>query len=109
MSTDVKIPTATSIKTNIMEFYLADQEKIQKILQEIESQILFTLDIWTSVSMKAFLAITAHYIDKSWKMQSITIDFVQLWGIHSGENIKEAFLLCLKKFMIQTKVNLSIY
>ena len=57
--------------------------------------------------MKAFLAITAHFIDKNWKMQDITIDFVQLWGIHSSENIKEAFLSCLNKFMIQTKVNLS--
>ena len=54
-----------------MGFYLNNQEKIQNILQEIESRISFTLDIWTSVSMKVFLSIAADFIDKNWKIQSI--------------------------------------
>ena len=89
-----------------MDSYLVDQEKIKKILQEVESRISFTLDIWTSTSMKAFLAITAHFISSDWKMHNITLDFVQIWGMHTGENIKESFVSCLKKYMIQKKANL---
>jgi len=75
-------------------------------LQDVEGQILFTIDIWTSVIMKTFLVITAYFIDKNWKLQNIIIDFVQILGIYSGENIKETFLTSLEKYMIQTKVSL---
>jgi hypothetical protein len=102
---EAKLPTANTIKNNIMECYENETKKIQEILQNISGQISYTIDIWTSVSMKAFLAITAHFIDEEWKLQTIVIDFIQIWGSHSGENIKEIFITCLKNFGIQTKVS----
>lgn len=80
LSPTVKIPSASSIKRSIDSFYLGEQKKIQKILQEIQGRISFTTDIWTSVSIKAFMVITAHFIDTEWKLQSIILDFVQIWG-----------------------------
>ena len=107
-SPDAKIPSPTFIKKYIMEFYFSEQKKIQEILQEIPGRISFTTDIWTSVSMKAFLVITAHFIDTEWKLQSIIFDFVQIWDSHTGENIKEAFVSSLEKFAIQEKVSLFL-
>ena len=37
IATNIHIPSASTIKTNIMKYYLANQEKVQKILQETES------------------------------------------------------------------------
>jgi hypothetical protein len=91
-----------------MDFYSVEQKKIQKILQDIKGRISFTTDIWTSVSMKAFMVITAHYIDKEWKLQNIVVDFIQIWGAHTGVNIKEIFVSCLEKFMIKTKVSIFL-
>jgi hypothetical protein len=108
LTPNAKIPTANVIKNNIMDFYLVEQEKIQEILQDTKGRISFTTDIWTSVSMKAFMVITAHYIDKEWKLQNIVIDFIQIWGTHTGENIKEIFVSSLEKFMIKTKVSLFL-
>jgi hypothetical protein len=88
---------------------LSEQKKIQKILQEIPGRISFTTDIWTSVSIKAFLVITVHFIDIEWKLQSIILDFVQIWGSHTGENIQAIFISSLKKFMIQTKVSMFLF
>lgn len=100
-----KLPTANTIKNNIIEHYDTELKKIKEILQNIPGQISYTTDIWTSVSMKAFMSITAHFIDKEWKMQSIILDFVQILGTHGGEEIQKIFIKCLENFAIQTKVS----
>ena len=80
--------SADTIKRKIMELYNGNISQIQKFLQETPGKLSFTMDIWISPSAKAFLAITTHYIDKNWKLQNILVDFIQIFGSHSGENIK---------------------
>ena len=58
-----KFPTANTVKNNIMKYYRTEMEEIQEKLQNNSSQISYTTDIWTSISMETFLAITAHFID----------------------------------------------
>ena len=67
-------------------------------------KLSFTMDIWTSPSAKVFLVITIHYIDKNWKLQNILVDFIQIFGSHLGENIKDAFVTGLQNLSIQNKV-----
>ena len=54
--------------------------------------------------MHAFLGINAHWICWDWQLNSMLIDFIKLSGPHSGENLADAFLKCIKDFGIQTKV-----
>src|SRR4051794_24810769 len=61
-----KIPSADTIKSHISNFYKTDKEKVQNILLNIQGKISFTIDCWTSPSVKSFLSITAHFIDKDW-------------------------------------------
>ena len=96
--------SADTVKRKIMELYNANISQIQKFLQETPGKLSFTMDIWTSPSAKAFLAITTHYIDKNWKLQNILVDFIQIFGSHSGENIKDAFVTGLQNLSIQNKV-----
>ena len=63
-----------------MDLYTNSIIKIQEAFQDVSGKISFTIDIWTSPSTKSFLAITAHYIDKDWKLKNILIDFVQILG-----------------------------
>ena len=74
-------------------------------MQNISEKILYTIDIWISPVAKSFLAITAHFMDKEWELQSILLDFVQIWGSHTGENIKNIFVSCLENFEIQIKIS----
>jgi hypothetical protein len=46
----------------------------------------------------------AHWISKDWKLKNILIDFYQLSGSHSGENLAEAFENCCLKYGILSKV-----
>ena len=101
-----KLPTANTIKKNIIDCYSTEIKKIQEMLQNFSDRISYTIDIWTSISAKAFLAITAHFINKEWELQSVIVDFIQIWGKHTGENIKEIFISFLQDFEIQSKVKI---
>ncbi len=52
----------------------------------------------------AFLGITAHWISEDWQLNEILIDFHKLYGVHSGENLAEAFIQCCNEFNILSKV-----
>jgi len=62
------------------------------------------MDAWTSPNSLAFLGITAHWIDTSWNLRNVLLDFVQLHGSYSGENIAEAFHKSLNDYNLTDKV-----
>jgi hypothetical protein len=106
---NAKIPSADTIKRDIMGLYATNLAKMQTVLQKLDNKISFTTDIWTSASMKSFLSITAHFIDSEWQLQNIIVDFVQIFGSHTGINIKNSFVSGLENLSIQKKVNLFFY
>ena len=54
--------------------------------------------------MISFLGITIHWISNEWELKNLLLDFVQLEGTHSGENLATVFLQSLEDFGISTKV-----
>src|SRR5271155_4003628 len=66
----IKLPFANTIKNHIINIYDSEIKKIKEIMQNISGKILYTIDIWISPSAKSFLAITIHFIDKEWELQS---------------------------------------
>jgi hypothetical protein len=106
---NAEIPSADTIKRNIMELYATNVAKMQTVLQKLQSKISFTTDIWTSASMKSFISITAHFIDSKWQLQNIIVDFIQIYGSHTGSNIKNSFVSGLENLSIQKKVFYFIF
>jgi hypothetical protein len=47
-----------------------------------------------------------HYIDADWNLKDILVDFIDLSGPHSGENIANVFTKCLQDKKILTKVSI---
>jgi hypothetical protein len=105
----IKLPTANTIKNQVLGYHESGIKVIQEILQNVPGKISFTTDIWTSVAMKSFLTITAYFINKEWELETLVLDFVQIWGAHTGENLKNIFISCLENFKIQTKVNFILF
>jgi hypothetical protein len=101
----VRLPTADTIKNKIMAYYEADKVKMETILKDLPGKISFTTDCWTSPSIKSFLSLIAHFINKEWELQNIIIDFIQMQDSHTGINIKDAFLIGIKKMSLENKVN----
>ena len=47
----------------------AGKARMRALLQEAPGKISFTVDAWTSATMVPFLGVTAHWIDKEWRLQ----------------------------------------
>src|SRR3989440_5987391 len=80
LNSDTVLISADTIKRRIIDLYTANIVKMQESFQDILGKISFTLDVWTSPFTKSFLAITAHYIDKDWKLRNVLVDFIQIFG-----------------------------
>ncbi|CAG8763863.1 10007_t:CDS:2, partial [Gigaspora rosea] len=78
----IKVVSADTIQHDILQKYSQIHDNIRQELQ-VSSKLAFTLDIWTSISVKAYIGITLYFIDKSWSHQQRILNFVKLEGAHS--------------------------
>src|SRR6266480_573679 len=93
-----QIPTADTIKSQILKFYEEDKEKIKSILMNLSEKISFTTDCWTSPFMKSFMSITAHFINEKWELNHILLDFIEMYDTHTSQNIKKHIYIRIRKF-----------
>jgi hypothetical protein len=57
-----------------MVHYEAERKKAIDYMASIDSRVAITTDLWTSDNQKrGYMAITAHFIDKSWNLRSIVM------------------------------------
>ena len=84
----VKLPSADTLKRQIMDTFKTKRTEIITIMQKNTSKVSFTTDCWTSPNNIAFMGVTVHYIDENWTMQAKTLDFFSLPGITLISNTK---------------------
>jgi hypothetical protein len=61
-------------------------------------------DAWTSSNRLAFLAIVGSWITQDWKLEEILLDFVELHGAHSGQNMASAIASVVSELDISNKL-----
>ncbi|CAB5396443.1 unnamed protein product [Rhizophagus irregularis] len=64
-------------------------------------KLLLSLDIWLTVVK----LITVHFIDNSWYLQQITLDFIELEDSYTEKNIAEELITVLNLYDISKKIN----
>jgi hypothetical protein len=89
---DAPVHSAGIIKREVMRCYREEAVHMGDRLRNVDSKISITLDCWTSPNSRAFLGVTAHYIDAQWTSHSLVLDFLPLYGAHSGGNLCEALV-----------------
>ncbi|CAG8446164.1 13096_t:CDS:2 [Cetraspora pellucida] len=97
------IVSADTIKCDLITKYIEMQTNIQTELQEISGKFAFSLDIWTSSVIKAYMRIIIHFIDKDWWFQQKTLDFVKIEGSHIGENFTNELIKVFEFYNIESK------
>ncbi|CAB5200416.1 unnamed protein product [Rhizophagus irregularis] len=98
------IPSADTVRNDVLDTFKNYQTTMQNLLQNSPGKISFALDGWTSPNVISFLGITCHYIDADWDLKDILVNFVDLSGPHSGENLANVFTKCLQDKKILTKI-----
>ena len=93
-----------SLRRYLLHRWVARKEEVKKTLKAAPGKISFTTDIWSARTQESYMCVTAHWITREWTHQSITLDFVELPGHHTGELIAQKFLQCLQEFKVHTRV-----
>ncbi|CAM4569352.1 unnamed protein product [Leuciscus chuanchicus] len=80
------IPTRHALKKMVASKYEEAKRKA-KANMEKATAVSITSDMWTSINMDAYLAITCHYIDDSYKLNTVLLDVEKFPNRHTAENM----------------------
>lgn len=82
--------------------YVEEKEKAKAALQNVDSVIL-TADIWTSINMDAYLAVTCHAIHAG----ELSTTLLGVWPFpisHTADNIAGTAQELLRQWALEEKV-----
>ena len=94
------LTTANTLRADCLRYFVIAKNTIISILSSAISRIHLTWDLWTSPNFKAIIAITAHWTNENWKVQTALIAIREIEGDHDGENISHIVHAVLKEFKI---------
>ncbi|KAI3747631.1 hypothetical protein L6452_10167 [Arctium lappa] len=85
-----KVPCRNTVKSDILKIYDFERIKTMKLLGRNTSRVAITTDMWTaSHQRKGFMAITAHFIDEFWNLQSRIMRFIYVPAPHTVDVLAE--------------------
>jgi hypothetical protein len=96
--------SASTLKRLIEDKYNEAKFQLKRLLDGTCVSISISLDAWTSPNNEAFLGIIGHWIGPEFTYYERFIDFVELEGSHTGENLKEVLQSTLKEFGLLSKL-----
>ncbi|KAF7827285.1 zinc finger BED domain-containing protein RICESLEEPER 2-like [Senna tora] len=101
-----KVPTRNTTKKDILKLYEGYKTMSMKLVDKMESKVALTTDLWTASNQKkGFMAITTHYIDDKWAMQSRILRFAYLPCPHTAEAISSLLVECMLDWNIDRKLS----
>ncbi|KMS96954.1 hypothetical protein BVRB_7g179970 [Beta vulgaris subsp. vulgaris] len=93
-----------TIRTDSFKVYEVEKKKLKDLLKSVE-KISLTTDLWRSKPQKIeYMVLTAHFVDKNWKLQKRVLNFVHIPPPRKGKDIANCIFKCLKEWDIESKV-----
>ncbi|CAN1186815.1 Putative AC transposase [Linum perenne] len=101
-----QVPSRNTIKKEILTLYGVQSAKIRRELDGNRGRIAVTTDMWTATNHKrGYMALTAHYIDNSWKLRSIMLRFLYVPAPHTSERLANRLCTSLMIWNIDGKLS----
>ncbi|GAA6216012.1 zinc finger BED domain-containing protein 4-like [Lates japonicus] len=97
------LPARKAGKAMVEEKYRREQEKAKAAAQN-EAAVSLTADMWTSINMDAYLAVTCHYIDGNTCLQSALLGAVKFPQAHTAETLACVMTSLMEKWGITSKI-----
>ncbi|XP_062872093.1 zinc finger BED domain-containing protein 4-like [Trichomycterus rosablanca] len=96
------LPTRQALKAMVDKQYEEAKEKAKKTLQKVMS-VSLTSDMWTSINMEAYLAVTCHFIDEEDQLGTILLGVEHFPSTHTAENLAMAHSRFMEEWGIKDK------
>ncbi|CAN1142012.1 Zinc finger BED domain-containing protein RICESLEEPER 2 [Linum perenne] len=101
------MPSRRTVTRDSWDFYLDMKAKLKEVFMVCEGRIYLTTDTWTSIKQMNYMCLTAHFIDRDWKLRKKIIGFRQVFS-HKGTAIAEAIMACLDEWGIDKVFSVTV-
>ncbi|WCJ39603.1 Zinc finger BED domain-containing protein RICESLEEPER 2 [Euphorbia peplus] len=98
-----KMSSRNTVRSDIFKLYEYEKAKMMKMFQKNCSRVV--VDMWTSNRKKSFMAITTHYIDDSWSLQSRTIRLAYVMSPHTADVLFGVLIESLMDWNLNNKLS----
>ncbi|KAB2035951.1 hypothetical protein ES319_D04G188800v1 [Gossypium barbadense] len=90
---------------DVLMYYAKERDRVKEELAKAPGLICLTSDNWNSEHTNyEYICVTAHWVDKDWKLQKRIIRFRALFPLYDGLNIADELVLCLSQWGIDKKI-----
>ncbi|PIA55464.1 hypothetical protein AQUCO_00700036v1 [Aquilegia coerulea] len=93
-----------TVRSDIVKVFKEEKTKLKEVLLAFDRKICLTSDLWTSNQNLGYCSITAHYVDKYWKLQKRIVSFCNIDSPHTGDAISTFIIDKLNKLGIFEKI-----
>ncbi|KAJ2928008.1 hypothetical protein H1R20_g9078, partial [Candolleomyces eurysporus] len=100
----LKIPHCSTIRRRLMKMGKDAVQSTKEMFAKLNTKVAISLDAWTLPNQHAFLAIVAHYVTADGELEELLIDFREIQGAHTGENLAEHVWNALEMYNLLSKV-----
>lgn len=97
------IPTRKALKEMVAEKFKEEKEKAKREVEKATA-VSLTSDMWTSIHLDAYLAVTCHFVNEQDTLSTVLLGVGHLPKAHTAENIAEVKKVLMEKWGIQNKV-----
>ena len=101
---ELPIKTADTLCNRIKNDFYKGRNKLKQDLARSCHTIALSLDAWTSEHQLAIFGVIGHWITPDFERREELLEFTELYGPHSGENMADILLITLQELEIAPKL-----
>uniref|UniRef100_A0A803LRT0 BED-type domain-containing protein n=1 Tax=Chenopodium quinoa TaxID=63459 RepID=A0A803LRT0_CHEQI len=101
-----KVSSRNTTRKDIMKRYELEKDNVATLLRKAKGKIALTTDMWTADNQrKGNMAVTSHFIDNTWKLQSRIIRFLYVPAPHTAEVLADALKESIQSWNLDLRLS----
>ncbi|KAK7910500.1 hypothetical protein WMY93_015184 [Mugilogobius chulae] len=101
------LPTRQALKAMVEARYMSEKEKVKAKVEKVAA-VSLTSDMWTSINMDAYLAVTCHFVEEKVGLSSVLLGVQEFPQSHTAENIACVKASLMEEWGITNKVTCMV-
>jgi hypothetical protein len=98
------VPGSQTMSKKVRVTFEEASEKIKNYLKSVEWKVSCTTDVWTAASHESYMVVVAHFVNESFQLDSVILDFVPLPAKHTGEVLASVFETIIDRFGLKSRL-----
>ncbi|KAJ1694821.1 hypothetical protein LUZ63_011519 [Rhynchospora breviuscula] len=101
---DLKFLDTGTVKSDVVKLYEKERKKVLLLFEKLARRVSLSIDLWTNVKTEEYICVTAHYIDRDWKLQKRILNFKYIPSPHDGTSLTGFISSLFKSWRVENKL-----